>query len=489
MALISLAIPPGIYRNGTEFESQGRFYGADLWRFHEGTSRPIGGWEARATSQMTGKGRTAITWLSNGNSAWTAVGTNSNLYVVSRSGNVSDITPVGFVAGRADAASGGGFGEGLFGTGLFGTPRLPSANIIPAAVWSLDTWGGYLVGTMGNDIYEWQVSTDDPAAVIANAPTAEAVLVTDQRIMFALGADSDLRAVDWCDAEDNTDWTPSSTNLAGGKRLQTDGRLMCGKRVQGAVLLFTNVDVHRATYVGLPLVYSFERLETGCGVVSKGAVVVAANGLTLWMGENGFWTYNGYVDALPCDVSDYVFSDINRTQISKVSGWHNSRWGEAWWLYPSAGSDEIDRYVFYNYREQHWMIGEISRLCGVDKGVLQNPQMMGDDGWLYSHETGDVKDERQPFLVSGPVQIGEGDRNMDVAAYIPDEQTLGEVAVSFSVRDYTMDTPFTVPAIAASAKTDVRFQGRAVAVTYTGDADVDYRVGAFRFDARPGSGR
>jgi hypothetical protein len=216
---------------------------------------------------------------------------------------------------------------------------------------------------------------------------------------------------------------------------------------------------------------------------------VAANGQVFWFGVNGFWGYNGYVDAVPCDVSDYVFSDLNRTQISKVTGWHNSLWGEVWWHYPSTDSTEVDRYVVYNYRERHWNIGELSRLCGVDRAPLQYPQLVGNDGYIYSHETGNLKDGRQPYLTSGPVEIASGDRTMEVHTYIPDEATLGDVAASFSVRDYPLDSPVPVASVNAASKTDLRFSGRMVSVTYTADADVDFRVGKSRFDVKPGSAR
>ena len=488
MGLIALDIPPGIYRNGTQYQASGRYYDADLWRWHEGTARPVGGWVARSSSALSGKARCAITWVSASNAAWTGIGTHSKLYAVSRSGSVNDITPVGYTVGLPDAVYGGGYGEGRYGRGLYGTPRLGSTNIIPATVWSLDTWGEYLVGTAGSTVYEWQLNAGTPAAAISGAPTAEAIFVTSERIMVALGADEDPRAVDWCDAEDNTDWTPSSTNLAGGKRLQTNGSLHCGHRVRGGNLIFTDVDVFFMRYEGLPFVYQIEQLATGCGVISKGCVATVDD-KAYWMGTNGFWTYNGYVDDLPCDVSDYVFSDINTVQVSKVSAFHNSLWGEVWWLYPSANSTECNRYVFYNYHENHWGIGSLSRLCGVDREVLQYPQLVGADGFVYSHEIGHVKDARQPFATSGPVELGSGDTTMEVHAYIPDETTLGSIAASFSVRDYPMDAPVTVASVPAASKTDLRFSGRMVSVIYTGDADVDFRVGKPRFDVKRGSGR
>lgn len=486
--LIALDIPPGVYRNGTTYQAQGRWYSADLMRWNAGTMRPVGGWEELSNMNLTGKARAVVSWLDNNNQAWIGVGTHSNLYAVSRSGAVTDITPSGFEAGRADAVIGGGYGLGAYGAELYGTPRLNSSNIIPASVWSLDTWGQNLVGTMGGAIYEWSVDTASDALAISGAPTAEAILVTEERIMFALGADGDPRAVDWCDAEDNTDWTPSSTNLAGGKRLQTNGSLKVGKRVRGANLLFTDVDVHRAVYDGLPLVYRFERLATGCGVASRGAVATVDD-KAFWMGDNGFWSYDGFVNGLPCDVQDYVFEDLNRVQMSKVSAWHNSLWNEVWWHYPSAQSTEVDRYVAYNYREGHWTIGALDRLCGVDKAPLQYPILIDASGAVFEHEKGDAKDERLPVATSGPVELGGGDRWMHVEAIIPDETTLGDATVSFQAGDWPLSASNSYGPFVAAAETECWFAGRRVAVTLTGAADEDWRVGRFRFKVKAGSFR
>ena len=488
MPLISLDIPPGVFRNGTSYQSQGRYFDADLIRWGEAGIEPIGGWVQQSQSALAGSARRIITWSDNASQIWTAVGTHSKLYALTRGGAVADITPVGFVAGRADAALGGGYGVGLYGAGLYGTPRTSTTNILPASVWSLTTFGEILLGTMGGVIYEWGLNTGVPAVPVTGAPTANAVKVTDERIVLALAADEDPRAVDWSDAEDRNDWTPSATNLAGGKRLQTNGSLRACEKVRGGYLILSDVDAHFARFVGLPFVYQFSSLSEGCGVVSKGGVVNTPDE-TFWFGEETFWTYNGYVSALPCDVADYVFGDLNRLQISKVSGWNNSLKGEAWWHYPSAASTECNRYVYYDYRKRIWGIGTLDRLCGADADVVPQPQLVSSAGVVYRHETGDLKDARQPFVTSGPVQIGMGDRTMEVHAYIPDENTLGSVDASFSVRDYPMDSPVAVAAVPAASKTDLRFGGRMVSVTFTGDADVPFRIGAPRFDVKPGSGR
>jgi hypothetical protein len=488
MPFLTLDIPPGVFRNGTAYQSQGRYFNADLIRWGEAAIEPIGGWTVQSQTPLAGKARRIIAWSDNSRQIWAAVGTHSHLYALARAGGVANITPAGFTAGQADAVLGGGYGVGIYNDGLYGTPRTSGTNVIPASVWSLATFGEVLIGTMGRTIYEWTLDTGTPAAPVTGAPIANAVLVTDERIIFALGADNDPRAVDWCSAENRNDWTPSSTNLAGGKRLQTNGALQTAEKVRGGYLILSNVDAHFARYVGLPFVYQFNSLSEGCGVVSKGGAINTPDE-TFWMGEETFWTYNGFVAPLPCDVADYVFGDINRLQISKVSGWNNSLKGEAWWHYPSAASIECDRYVYFDYRKRIWGIGQLGRLCGIDKGVFPQPQLVAGDGVVYNHEIGDMKDARSPFVTSGPVQIGEGDRTMGVRAYIPDEATLGQVNASFSVRDYPMDAPISVAAVPAASKTDLRFSGRMVSVTFTGDPDVAFRIGAARFDVKPGSGR
>jgi hypothetical protein len=44
MPLITLKLPAGCYRNGTEYQAQARWWDATLVRWFEGTMRPVGGW-------------------------------------------------------------------------------------------------------------------------------------------------------------------------------------------------------------------------------------------------------------------------------------------------------------------------------------------------------------------------------------------------------------------------------------------------------------
>jgi hypothetical protein len=104
----------------------------------------------------------------------------------------------------------------------------------------MDTWGEYLIACSSSwdgKLYEWQLALLTPtlAAAITNAPTGnnEHVLVTQERIMFALGAGGNPRKVQWCDQENNTLWTPGTDNLAGDYELATPGTLIGRQASQG----------------------------------------------------------------------------------------------------------------------------------------------------------------------------------------------------------------------------------------------------------------
>lgn len=485
MTFVTIDVPPGIYRAGTKYKSRGRFYDANLWRWFAGTSGPVGGWSVHSTSAVSGKPRATITWRDNSNLAWAGIGTHTGLYVMSRSGAISNITPSGFTAGRANAVGGAGFGAGTFGTGTFGAPRNSAFQVIDASVWSLDTWGEYLVGVMPEDgkIYQWTLNTATPAARITNSPTAVSVVVTAERIMMALGASGNPRQISTSDQGDNTVWTTTVTNYARSQILQTTGKLMCGKRVTGGTLLFTDVDVWLATFVGQPFVYGYEKRGTNCGVVSPQCVAVT-DASVFWMGRSGFWAYNGYTNPLPCEVQDYVFSDINLIQVSKIWAIHNSAFGEVTWFYCSASSNEIDRYVTYNYRENHWTIGQLVRLSGTDRGAFLNPIMVGDDGIVYDHESGWTHGGVSPYAKTGPLELGQGDNLFSVEQIVPDEKSLGSVTVSFDANLYPMRAPLSYGPYTLTDLTDARLTARQVEMTFSGIDGQQFNVGSFRLDGK-----
>jgi len=493
-ALIPIDIPPGVVRNGTQFQvgTKGRWYDANLVRWIAGILAPVGGWTRRDTGVVPGMCRDLFAWRDNSVNRWLVVGSNEGMYVAKTgSDTLHDITPAGFTAGRVNAIRGFGYGYGAYGASSYGTARADAGGrLVGAAGWSFDNWGQYLIACAPHDgrIVEWQLDTATVATVVANAPTdCKGAFVTPERHLVAIAVNGDPRRVSWSDREDNTVWTPATTNLAGSYDLQTNGEIQVAVRVRGQTLILTTQDVFSMQFVGSPYVYGFERVS-GTGGTSSPRSAVGLQGRAVWMANDGFYIFDGLVTKMACDVEDYVLSDINADQFSKVIGGHNREFSEVWWFYPSAASVEPDRYVVWNYRENHWSIGRLARTAFASPGVLELPLMASTDGYLYDHETGWTDDGAalgaDRYVESGAVDAGDGDRVLRATRLIPDEKTQGQTQVVFKTR-FTPNGPETEHGpYALTDYTDVRFSGRQVAVRIEAVADDNWRVGIMRLDAQ-----
>lgn len=492
MPLVPLQLPPGVHRNGTDMQSAGRWRDASLVRWIEGTMRPVGGFESRVDAATTNPPRAALAWSDLSGDSRIAIGTSDKLYSIAASGTITDITPSGLTTGNADAVVNTGYGGGFYGLGYYGTERPDTGNYSEATTWALDNWGEELLACSVADgvIYQWDLNVANDGVAVSNAPVDnKSMMVTDERFVFALGAGGNPRAVAWCDREDNTTWTPATTNEAGDIELQTSGQIMCGVRARGQALILTDMDAHTATYQGPPFVYGFERVGTSCGVVSRKAVTVVDEG-AFWFGTRGFFVYSGgAVQPLNCEVSDYIFRDINRAQQSKVFAVSNSQFGEIWWFYPSSASLENDRYVMFNYREGHWAIGELGRTCGVDRGVFRRPVWFDASGEGFNHEIGYNHGGASVFAESGPISIGVGDQVAVATMLIPDELTQGDTAATFKTRFHPNDTEREYGPYTMANPTSVRFTGRQLRIKVTGEEFSDWRVGVPRLEVTAGGRR
>lgn len=487
--LLKLDIPAGVYSNGTDYQSQGRWHASNLVRWRSGYMGPVMGWQKFSNTQLSGRPSDIHTFRDQ-LTRRAGVGTHLKLYAIKPDGTYQDITPAGYTAGRADAANVYGYGLGLYSSGDYGISTPATGTLQPPTNWTLDNFGSFLVGCADTDgrLYYWDNLTPT-ATVMSGAPTGnQAVIVTDERFVFALGAAGNNKLVQWSDQEDFSTWTPAATNQAGDFELATNGAILCGLRVRGQTLILTTSDAHAATYQGPPFVYGFERVGNGCGVAGPQACV-ATDSFAVWMGLSSFYIYDGFVKPLPCDVLDYVFSDLNFTQIRKVAAWNNVKYDEIWWHYPSSGSIECDRYISWNYRENHWSVGQLARTCGDSNGVYDNPLLCSPDGYVYTHEIGYQYDGAIPFAESGPIELGNGD-NVYMARHLyPDERTQGEVTASFRSKFYPNGPEYSYGPYSMSAPTDVRFTGRQIVMRVDGGTNADWRFGIPRLDVIPGGTR
>ncbi len=292
-----------------------------------------------------------------------------------------------------------------------------------------------------------------------------------------------VRRVYWASQETVTDWMPNATNSAGAFDIATDGSIMCGVRTKTATLLFTTTDLWSATYIGQPFYYGFRKEGTNCGIISQRAFVLLDTG-AYWMGFGKFHHYDGFVRTLPCEVNDYVFGSFKQSLSHLVWAVANPQFNEITWYYPSASATtHTDRYVTYNYVEDHWVFGELDRACGVSRipgATLVGPVLIDSSGNIYDHETGAAHGGATPSLQSGPIEMGNGDRVMRVQRIVPDDETLGDVRAYLYTSFYpdqseTLNGPYTL-----SNPTPIRLTARQIRLRLDEVNATSWRVGVIR---------
>jgi hypothetical protein len=384
-----------------------------------------------ATSTTTGQGGTAITAV---------------VYM-----------PAGFPI----ATAGYGWGTSTWGRSTWGSGST-SPIFQPARLIFMDKFNNDLIfntqydtvsGT-GGEIYYWTYNTAfSNDAVLLNSITGAVavpqkvskILFTPQGFLLALGCtnyDAMGAAPDYLGAYDpllirwsNVDpdigpqpenWQPTITNTAGFLRLQSGSRIITAINTRQETLVFTNTSLSSIQFLGTQEVFGLQELSHNISIIGANALV-GSNNITYWMGRDRFYTYSGRVDTLPCTIRQYIFTDINFTQSALIFAGVNNKFTEIIWFYPSANSNEIDRYVVFNYLENIWYYGQLERTAWIDSGVFNNPVGLA-DGWVYQHENG--TDDGQPlgapplaitsYIQSADVDIADGDKFMLVRRVIPD---------------------------------------------------------------------
>ena len=384
--------------------------------------------------------------------------------------------------GDATSVLGFGWSAGTWSQSTWGTAR-PSTVAIDAANWSLDLYGEDVIATQFNGgTYIWDTSEykdpmgtypfinlidydlsvaspyftrDKNSASVPNKSLFSLVSTPDRHLCLfgteetiGTASSQDPMLVRFSDQETITDFIPTSTNTAGFQRLSDGSEIRAAVRSSGQILIWTDTSMHSMQFIGPPFTFGFKQLGRQCGCVGQHAAV-DVDGVAYWMGASGgFLKFDGSVQTIPCTVEDYVFTDIRL--VPEVYAGVNADFNEISWFYPSSNSNEIDRVVTYNYMENVWAIGTLSRTAWSDKGVFAKPYgtdflpsstatatptvqgVSSGRGNLYAQETGNNANTS-----ALPATLTSGDFFLE-----PAETPIVEVAHSFPPLVATVVLPF-----------------------------------------------
>jgi hypothetical protein len=421
-------------------------------------------------------------------------------------------------AGLDTSVFGSGWGAGSWSRGSWGSAATINVLTDTLRLWKHDNFGEDLVFNVVNGgIYYWDSSAGlaSRGVTISSLPGANAaptvaaqVLVSDvDRHVVAFGCDSldnpgvqDPLLIRFSSQESVTDWEPRATNSAGDLRLGSGSKIVVAVETRQQTLVFTDASLHAMQYLGPPFTFGISKISENITIQSPNSAV-AVDDRVFWMGQNEFYLYDGTINRIPCTVRDYVFNDFNFDQAEKVVAGTNTENSEVWWFYPAANSVENNRYVIYNYLEQVWYYGTLSRTAWLDRGLAQFPIAAGLAGVLYNHEIGYDDGSTNPasaieaFVQSSPIDIGDGEQFVFMRRMIPDVDFRDSAAeapsidVTTRIRNFNGGNYLRTTTSTVNQETEqvhLRLRGRQFAMRIESDGlEVGWRLGSMRYDLRP----
>ena len=426
----------------------------------------------------------------------------------------------------------------------WGEATTESTVILDPASWSLDNFGQQLIATNKNGkTFTWNPIAANSsalvtrAATLSGAPTKSVMSIVSERDrhLIILGTETnignagsqDKMFIRFSDQENNQDYTPTSTNTAGTFRLDSGTKIVGAAKAKDYILICTDTSAYVMQFVGPPFTFSIRQVGSNCGLIGQHAIEYV-NGAVYWMGQSGgFFVYDGTVKSLPCLVEDFVFDTagtdlgLNFTSGELIYAGYNTLYSEINWFYPKAGSDAVDRIVTYNYDENTWTTGSLSRTTYYDATLFDNPYATEyNAGGLpnfpvingvtningattyYAHEIGtnEVMNDGTTIAIPAFIQSGDFDLNeggdgqffLSMRRFIPDFKVIeGNATISILLKDFPAESeassplgPFTVDATTKKVDTRARARYASLKVSNT-STNTSWRYGTFRADVQP----
>ena len=395
--------------------------------------------------------------------------------------------------------------------------------------WSHDNFGeDLLINVRDGGIFYWDRSDGLNTRATAlsaesgatSTPTiAKQIMVSDQGHVIAFGCDTEAdpgtqdpliirTSSNTSVSASLTKWQVEDTETAQELRLASGSTIVAAIKTRTLILVLSDNAAYAMTYQGGTSPYLLQSLSESISITSPKAAV-AVGEFVFWMGRDSFYIFDGNVKQMPCTLHDYVFTDFNDEQNEKIAAGHNSSFGEVWWFYPSKNSTTIDRYIIYNYQQQIWYYGNLTRTAWVDRGVHRNPIAAHTDGYLYYHEDGFDDGSTTPAsaitanIESSQIDMGDGEQFTLVRRLIPDitfrdsENATPSANFTVKVRNFpganfsesvsgSTAQSSTTPVEQYTNQTHLRLRGRSFALRVEStDKGVGWRLGATRLDIRP----
>ncbi|MEC9315417.1 MAG: hypothetical protein VYB22_11065, partial [Pseudomonadota bacterium] len=164
----------------------------------------------------------------------------------------------------------------------------------------------------------------------------------------------------WSGINDETDWAPSAATQSDSQILQGDGGFI--QAIVGGEygVIIQDNSIWRMTYVGPPVVFQFDEVETGRGTNAPNSVV-SLGSMVFYLGKDGFYVFDGNSskNISANKVSDYFYDDLDVSYQQDITAAIDPKNTLVIWNYHSiANTGTPDKQIIFNWTTGRWSFAE-----------------------------------------------------------------------------------------------------------------------------------
>jgi len=230
--------------------------------------------------------------------------------------------------------------------------------------WAFTQFGSNIIGTnFADNIQKFEEGVDSAFSDLVSLK-AKYIAVIRDFVVVGYTEESGTtynQRVKWSGINNSSQWTPSQTTQSGYQDIVgSHGNIQQIVGGESSGIVFMEKAIYRMSYVGVPLIFQFDKIADNIGAFAPKSVASFGN-MIFFLAQDGFYKLTGGQDLSPIGnarVDNYFFNDLssNLDGITSAIDPNNSI---VVWSYRGSGATGTtnNKLLIYNYAVDKWSTG------------------------------------------------------------------------------------------------------------------------------------
>jgi len=230
--------------------------------------------------------------------------------------------------------------------------------------WAFTQFGSNIIGTnYADNIQKFEEGVDSAFSDLVSLKAKYIAVVRDFVVVGYTDESGTTynQRVKWSGINDSSTWTPSQTTQSGYQDIVgSHGNIQQIVGGESSGIVFMEKAIYRMSYVGVPLIFQFDKIADSIGAFAPKSVASFGN-MIFFLAQDGFYKLTGGQQLTPIGngrVDNFFFDDLssNLDGITSAIDPNNSI---VVWSYRGSGATGTtnNKLLIYNYAVDKWSTG------------------------------------------------------------------------------------------------------------------------------------